>query len=83
MRPYVGKIAPLAALVRQNSLTITEFYEKRIVEYRIAVLGGLEVTIYDNANDGSLSASWINKNASYSIMGTISEDELKRIMESI
>ena len=70
-------------ITRSENYTMDYDYEKRIGEYRIAVLGGLEVTIYDNANDGSLSASWINKNASYSIMGTISEDELKRIMESI
>ena len=63
---------------------ITDFeYEKTIGEHIVESIGGFDITVYHNANDGSLFGSWIDRDASYSISGSITDEELKNIIENI
>ena len=63
---------------------ITDFeYEKTIVEHIVESIGGFDITVYHNANDGSLFGSWIDRDASYSVFGSISDEELKYIIDNM
>ena len=58
-------------------------YEKTVRELTVDGIGEYEVTIYHNSRNNTLSASWIDRDASYTITGAISEEELRSIIESI
>ena len=63
---------------------ITDFeYEKTIGEHIVESIGVFDITVYHNANDGSLFGSWIDRDASYSISGSITDEELKNIIENM
>ena len=56
-------------------------YEKSIEEPFTQNNGMKELTFYHNSEDETLSVSWIDRNANYLLLGNISEEELRAILE--
>ena len=58
-------------------------FEKAIAEHETVYWNGLEVTIYQNTDDDIIPASWIDRNASYHLIGQFDREELEQIIESM
>lgn len=56
-------------------------FEKAIEEPYTQSVGMKELTFYHNSDDGTLSVSWIDRNAHYLLLGNITEEELQDILE--
>ena len=63
--------------------TLDQEYEKTSVEHETIYRHGLEIAVYYNAGDTTLSASWIDRDASYTIAGYLSDDELMKIVDGM
>lgn len=58
-------------------------YQKAVENPIIEVIAGQQVTHYRNFYEESLSASWINRNAHYSVVGDVTSEELRMIIEGL
>jgi hypothetical protein len=56
-------------------------YEKTVDELRTENVGMKELTFYHNSRDKTVSVSWVDRNAHYSLVGNLSEEELSEIIE--
>lgn len=56
-------------------------YEKTADVLRTENVGMKELTFYHNSDDETLSVSWVDRNAHYSLLGTLTEEELSGIIE--
>ena len=56
-------------------------YEKTVDELRTENVGMKELTFYHNSDDETISVSWVDRNAHYSLFGNLSEEELSDIIE--
>ena len=65
--------------VNEDSAIMYE-YEMTANEAENRLIGTKNVTFYHTAEDETLSVSWVDRNAHYSIVGYISEDELADIL---
>ncbi len=56
-------------------------YEKTVDELRTENVGMKELTFYHNSRDKTVSVSWVDRNAHYSLVGNLTEEELFEIVE--
>lgn len=56
-------------------------YEKTVNELKTENVGMKELTFYHNSDDETISVSWVDRNAHYSLVGTLTEEELSGIVE--
>ena len=56
-------------------------YEKTVDELKTENVGMKELTFYHNSTDETVSVSWIDRNAHYSLYGNLTEEELSEIIE--
>ena len=56
-------------------------YEKTADVLRTETVGMKELTFYHNSTDETISVSWVDKNAHYSLYGNLTEEELSEIIE--
>ena len=58
-------------------------YQKTLSDPIVEIIAGQEVTYYLNGDANWLSASWLNQNTHYSVIGDMTVDELCEIVRSI
>ena len=68
-------------IFKNEEAALSIAYEKDIEEPFTQNIGMKELTIYHNSDDETLSASWIDRNANYLLLGNSSEEELQDILE--
>ena len=56
-------------------------YEKTVDELRTENVGMKELTFYHTWDDETVSVSWVDRNAHYSLVGTLTEKELSEIIK--
>ena len=56
-------------------------YEKTADVLRTENVGMKELTFYHNSTDETISVSWVDRNAHYSLYGNLTEEELTEIIE--
>ena len=78
-----GWLNTLVSIYHENEETVYFEYEKVVGEHSIITCANQDVTVYHNTSDNSISASWIRNEADYAISGTISQEELESIIESM
>jgi len=64
--------------------TVVDFrYERAVIEPVMIDVAGVGVQLYQNDDNQTLYASWINDTVSYNLSGALSKEELVRIVSSI
>ena len=77
-------ICVLDVTIFANKLDMSNFaYELQPDQTMSKYIAGFPTTFYHNADDSTLTASWLVENAHYSITGVISEEEITRILETM
>lgn len=56
-------------------------YEKTVDELKTENVGMKELTFYHNSTDKTVSVSWVDRNAHYSLLGNLAEEELSEIID--
>ena len=67
-----------------NTNDIDSYQFEQVPDDKLATyVGGYQVVFYRNSDQATLTASWMVENAHYCITGSVSEDEILQILESI
>jgi hypothetical protein len=70
-------------IYQDEDITVDFQYEREIDEPKTIDVDGTEVLLYENSSEGSVYVAWVNGNVNYSLFGTVTEEELKLIIESM
>lgn len=70
-------------IYQDEDITVDFQYEREIDEPKTIDVDGTEVLLYENSSEGSVYVAWVNGNVNYSLFGTVTEEELKMIIESM
>lgn len=70
-------------IYQDEGITVDFQYEREIGEPETIDVDGTEVLLYENSSEGSVYVAWVNGNVNYSLFGTVTEEELKLIIESM
>lgn len=65
----------------ENEADLVLDYEKTADVLKTENVGMKELTFYHNSDEETLSVSWVDRNAHYSLFGNLTEDELSEIIE--
>jgi len=70
-------------ILKNENNTNTYQFEQLPAENMSTFVEGNQITFYRNSDEATLTASWMRENAHYSITGSVSEEEINKIIDSM
>ena len=70
-------------IYQDEGITVDFQYEREIGEPETIDVDSIEVLFYENSDEGSIYAAWVNNDANYCLAGAVTMKELVRIIESM
>ena len=68
----------------QEENTIVDFQYERALEEPVSIdIEGVEVLLYENSDEGSIYAAWVDNNVNYNLFGILTREELIQIITSM
>ena len=61
-----------------------DFQYERALEEPVSIdIEGVEVLLYENSDEGSIYAAWVDNNVNYNLFGILTREELIQIITSM
>lgn len=81
---YNDQSLSIDVMAYQEENTIVDFQYERALKEPVSIdIEGVDVLLYENSDEGSIYAAWVDNNVNYNLFGILTREELIRIIKSL